>query len=101
MLLGSLNLYFFFICCLFSVFNYFIVVQLYLSAFSLHTSTPPQPNPPASPASTLPHGFVHVSFIVVPENLPPIIPSRFHSGDCQIVLTFSISDYILLAFLFC
>ena len=27
-------------------FNYFIVVQLQLSAFSPHSSPPPQPNPP-------------------------------------------------------
>ena len=27
--------------------------------------SPPQPNPPPSPASTLPLGFVHVSFIVL------------------------------------
>ena len=46
----------------------FIVIQLQLSAFYPHPSTPPQPNPPPSPASTLPLDFVHVSFIVVPEN---------------------------------
>ena len=39
-------------------------------AFSPHPSTPPQLNPPPSPLSTLPLGFVHVSFIVV-----PVIPS--------------------------
>ena len=48
-------------------FNYFIVVQLRLPAFS---PPPPQPNPPPSLASTLPLDFVHVSFIVV-----PVIPS--------------------------
>ena len=48
--------------------NYFIVVQLQLFVFPYHPSTPPQPNPPPSPASTLSLGFVHVSFIVVPEN---------------------------------
>ena len=41
--------------------NYFIVVQLQLSAFSPHPSTPPQPNPLPSPASILPLGFVYVS----------------------------------------
>ena len=35
---------------------------------------PPHPNPPPSPASTLPLGFVHVSFIVVPENPSPHYP---------------------------
>ena len=54
----------------FQFLNYFIIVQLQLSAFSPHLSTPPQPNPPPSPASALPLGFVHVSFIVV-----PVIPS--------------------------
>ena len=48
----------------------FIVIQLQLCAFSPHPSTPPQVNPPPSPTSTLPLGFVHVSFIVV-----PVIPS--------------------------
>ena len=46
--------------------NYFIVVQLQLSAFSSHPSTPTPAKPTPSPASTLPLGFVHVSFIVVP-----------------------------------
>ena len=43
----------------------FIVIQLQLYVFSPHPSTPPQPNPPSSPHSTLPLDFVHVSFIVV------------------------------------
>ena len=54
--------------------NYLIFVQLQLSAFSPHPSTPPQPNLPPFPASTLPLGFVHVSFIVVPENPSPHCP---------------------------
>ena len=37
----------------------------------LHPPPPPQPNPPPSLASTLPFGFVRVSFIVVPENPSP------------------------------
>ena len=49
---------------------FFIVIQLQMYAFSPHPSTPPQVNPPPSPTSTLPLGFVHVSFIVV-----PVIPS--------------------------
>ena len=57
----------------FFFFNYFIV-QLQLSAFFPHPSTPPQPNPPPSPASTLPLGFVHVSFILLPENPSPHCP---------------------------
>ena len=51
-------------CFLF--FLIFIVVQLQLYAFSPHPSTPPQLNSPPSSTSTLPLGFVHVSFIVVP-----------------------------------
>ena len=54
--------------------NFFIVIQLQLSAFSPHPSTPPQLNPPPFPASTLPLDFVHVSFIVVPENPSPHYP---------------------------
>ena len=49
-------------------FNYFIIVQLQLSSFSPHHFPPPQPIPPPSLVSTLPLGFVHVSFIAVPEN---------------------------------
>ena len=63
-------IYYFF----FHFLNYIIVMQLLLSAFSRHLSTPPQPNPPPSPASTLPLGFVHVSFIVIPENPSPHCP---------------------------
>ena len=40
--------------------------------FSPLVSTPPQPNPAPYPASTLPLGFVHVSYVVVPDNLSPI-----------------------------
>ena len=54
--------------------NYFIIVQLQLSEFSPQPSTPPQPNPPPSLASTLPLSFVHVSFIAVPENPSPHCP---------------------------
>ena len=57
----------------FLFFLIFIVNQLQLCAFSPHPSTPPQVKPPPSPTSTLPLGFVHVSFIVVPEN-----PSRHY-----------------------
>ena len=57
------------------IFYYFIVVQLQLSVFSPHhVPPPPQPNPPPSFASTFPLGFVHVSFIVVPENPSPHCP---------------------------
>ena len=58
----------------FSFFLIFIVIQLQLSAFSPHPSTPPQLNPPPSPTSTLSLGFVHMSFIVVPVILSPHCP---------------------------
>ena len=47
-----------------------------LYAFSPHPSTPPQVNPPPSPTSTLPLGFVHVSFIVV-----PVDNDKFHTSS--------------------
>ena len=72
-LLGILVLFILFYL-FFQFFNYFIVVQLQLSAFSPHLSTRPQPNPPPSPVSTLPLGFVHVSSTVVPENSSPCSP---------------------------
>ena len=82
----------------------FIVVQVQLSAFSPHHSPRPQPSPPASPDSTPHLGYVHVSFIPVPENpspFSPIISSHLPSGYCQIVLNFNVSGYILLACSFC
>ena len=58
----------------FFFFEYFIVVQSWLSAFSPLQLLPPQPNPLPSLASTFPPSFVHVSFIVVPENPSPHCP---------------------------
>ena len=77
-------------------FNYFIVVQLQLPAFSPHSSTPPQPNSLPSPASNLPLGFVHVSFIVVPENPSPHYPFPPPLWLLLIVLNFNVCwDYTL------
>ena len=73
--------------------NYFIVVQLQLSAFFPHSSTPPQPNPPPSPASTLPLGFVYVSFIVVPEN--PRSGDIFVIIERQVFVLFSFLSFFL------
>ena len=60
------KLFFFFL-------NYFIVVQLQLSSF-----LPPTPSHPSQthlpPLLQPPLGFVHVSFIVVPENPSPCYP---------------------------
>ena len=52
----------------------FIVIQLQLSVFSPHLSTPPQPIPPFSSTSTVPLDFVHVSFIVATVNPSPHYP---------------------------
>ena len=52
----------------FSFILFFIVVQLQLSAFPPHNSPQPQSNSPPSLVSTLLLVFVHVSFILVPEN---------------------------------
>ena len=60
----------------------FIVIQFQLSAFSPHPSTRLQPNPPPSPASTLHLDFVHMSFMVVPENPSPYYPPQLPSGYC-------------------
>ena len=59
-----------------------------------------QPCPHPSPDST-PLDFVHVSFILVPENPSPLIPSNLPSSYCQIVLNFKVCGYTLLACLFC
>ena len=62
-------------------FIFFPILQLFyccsitVVCMSPHPSTPPQPNSLPSLASTLPLGFVHVSFIVVPENPSPQSPS--------------------------
>ena len=86
----------------FPLFKKNFVIQLQLSAFSPHPSTPPQTIPPPSHTSTLPLDFVHVSFIVVPVNPSPHCPlSPLPSGYCYIVLNFSVSGYILFAFFFC
>ena len=76
-----------------------IVIQLQLSAFSPHPYTPPQPNPP--PSSTFPLDFVHVSFIVVPENPSPhslLAIVRWLLTSVSLVifcLLFSFVDYVL------
>ena len=64
----------------------------------------PHPNPPPSLASTLPFGFVHVSFIVVPENPSPCCPPTSPLAIVRLFLTsmtlvifcllFSFVDYV-------
>ena len=89
-------------CLLFSFINKtFFVVQLQLSAFSPPPSTQLQQNPPPSPTSTLPLGFAHVSFIVVPETPSPHYPLPTTLWLLLIVLNFNVSGYILFAFFFC
>ena len=86
--------------------NYFIVVQLQLSAF-------PPPTPPLTPAKptcslllpTSPPGFVHVCLTVVPENLfphyplspPPLVTIKLFLISMSLVifcLLFSFVDYV-------
>ena len=54
--------------------QFIFFIQLQLSAFSPHPSTPPQPVPPPSPTSILPLDFVLVSFIVAPVDPSPHYP---------------------------
>ena len=92
-----------------SRFHLFFKKLFYCSITVLCMYSPPYLSPTPAKPSSLPcfHpllGFVHVYFIVVPENpfpLFPIIPSHLPSGYCQIVLNFNVSGYILLAFFFC
>ena len=74
----------------------FTVIQLQLYAFFPHPSTPPQLNPPPSPASTFTLDFVHVSFIVV-----PVIPSPHCPLPTRPWLLFLTSIYLVIfCFLF-
>ena len=75
-----------FLCFYLNVF-FLIAVQLQLSPFSPHPSTRPQPNPPPSPAETVLFGFVHVSFIVVPETLSPVSPPHSPLAIVRLFLT--------------
>ena len=62
---------------------------------------PSQTHLPPSLPSTLLLGFVHVCFIVVPENPSPIIATLLPSGYCQTVLiSMSLLEFCLL-FFFC
>ena len=81
--------------------NYFIVVQLQLSVFTPCYSPPPQPNPPPSLASTPLLDFVHVSFIVVPENpYPPLSPPNSPLVTVRLFLiSMSLVIFCLLFFL--
>ena len=88
--LWIISFFFFFYCCSITVFRIFT-----------HHFPLPQPNPPPSVVSTLPLVFVHLFFIVVLENPSPHFLSPLPSSYCQIVLTFSVSGYILFAFFFC
>ena len=79
---------------------FFIFVQLQLSAFSPHPSTPPQPVPPHSPTSTIPLDSVLVSSIVAPIEPSPHDPLPTPLWLLSLVLNFNVS-YILFAFFFC
>ena len=90
------------VLCLF-FFNFYFVVVLHYSClhFSPHLSTPPKTKPTSLECFHHPHGVVHVSFTVVPENPSPHYPFPPPLCLCQIVLNFNVSDYILFAFFFC
>ena len=81
--------------------KFFIAVQVQLSSFSpLHC---PQPEPSQPPTlKTTPFGFVHVSSIHAPlwhpHHCPLFSLSLLLSGYCQIVLYFSVSGGISLAY---
>ena len=75
-----------------------IVVQVQLSPFSA-PAAPLTHHSYFPPMILTPFGFVHVSFIVVPENLPPL-PHRYTlppSLWLLLVLNWNVSGYILLA----
>ena len=94
------SLGFFFLFFLFIPFYFFLFFLFYCCSITVVCIfSPPQPNPDPSPASTLPLSFVHVSFIVVPENPSPHCPFSPPSGYCYIFLNFNVSGYILFAFL--
>ena len=89
---------FFFFLLMFKI----ILLLFNYSCLGLSTTTLHPPHlPPLLPP---PLGFVHVFYIVVPENptlLPSIISSHLPSGYCQIVLNFNVSGDVLFACLFC
>ena len=70
--------------------NYFIGVQSQLSEFAPHHSPPAQPSPPSYLHFT-PLDFVHVPFIVVPENSSPSPPLPPHISPLVTVRLFLIS----------
>ena len=61
----------------------FIVIQLQLSAYFPHPSTPPQPTHLPLPPTTLPLDFVHVYFIVAPVNSSPLPTPLWLLLDCS------------------
>ena len=90
---------------IFKIKHFFITVQLHLSSYSPNHSKPHQPNPPPSSTSTLPLGFLHVSFIVVPEkplsqlsppHNPMVIARLFLTSMSLVIfcLLFSFVDYV-------
>ena len=76
------------------LFSFFVVVQVQLSAFSLHHFPLPQPSPPPCLDAT-PLGFVHVSFLVVPENPPPLFLVLLYqslSNEVKVLLFISVYE---------
>ena len=85
-------------------FSFFIVIQVQLSPFLPHHSSPPHLSTPPTLKPTH-FGFVHVSFIHVPwwafPHFAPLTLSPLPSGFCEFVLYFNVSGCILLTCLFC
>ena len=71
---SSTHLFFFADCLFVCLFKLLTLLFNYSCLHFPHTLPPPQPNPPPSLVSTLSLGFVHVSFIVVPEKSSPHCP---------------------------
>ena len=76
MSLEELCVYFYLFLFLFCViFVTFFLLLCKYSCFHFPTITPPYPSHPHFPPLILPlFGFVHVSFIYVPENPSPLLP---------------------------
>ena len=93
-------LFLFFFLFFFTFFNCFssTVISIFPSPLR------PTPAIPISHTWSSPFGFVHVSFIHVPDNpspFSPVIPSHLPSSYCPFVFNFSVSGYIFFYFFYC
>ena len=89
---------FFIIHFIYLVFNFYCY-SITVICLSPHPSTPPQPDHPPSPTSTLPLDLIHVSFIPsshCPLPTPPAIVRLFLTSISLVIfcLLFSFVDYV-------